>query len=101
MEQKKIFHISEEEKLEKALKRTHEERFLMLMKLMKIEKMLKMARVNLEAEKPFYDEEILNLINCFNKGKGNISISWRFCFLPTWNLPSGANHGAMVKRHER
>jgi hypothetical protein len=39
------FQITEEEKLKKALSRTYEERFFFLMKLIKINKMLRSAKI--------------------------------------------------------
>jgi len=45
MEKKKIIQLSEEEKLKIALSRSYEERFFMLMKLIRIDKMLKQAKI--------------------------------------------------------
>lgn len=45
MEKKKVIQLSEEEKLKIALSRSHEERFFMLMKLIRIDKMLKQAKI--------------------------------------------------------
>jgi hypothetical protein len=45
MKTKGPVYISEEDKLKKALERTYEERFFFLMKLIKIERMLKSAKI--------------------------------------------------------
>ncbi len=45
MEKKKVLQYSEQEKLKIALSRSYEERFFMLMKLIRIGRMLKSAKI--------------------------------------------------------
>lgn len=45
MEKKKVIQLSEQEKLKIALSRSYEERFFMLMKLIRIDRMLKQAKI--------------------------------------------------------
>ena len=45
MEKKEVLQLNEQQKLKIALSRSHEERFYMLMKLIRINSMLKSAKI--------------------------------------------------------